>query len=94
MKHVTLRPFGWYPDGYTREALDIGAERDFGDATDGLLAAKMIGGIKPVQTALSAEALIAPIEAQSTPVATHAAEELDLTDSLAGKPRRGRHKKV
>lgn len=46
MRHVVLKPFGHYPDGFTREALVPGDERDFGSATDGLLAAKMIG-VKP-----------------------------------------------
>lgn len=97
MKYVTLRPFGWYPDGYTREALDVGAERDFGDATDGLLAAKMIGEIKPAQAAtqavIAAEAPIVAVDAGIAPVATPDAAELDLSDT-ADKPRRGRPKKV
>lgn len=40
--HRTLKAFPWYPNGYTREELAIGAERDFGSCTDGLVAAKMI----------------------------------------------------
>jgi len=40
--HRAKIPFGWYPDGFTREALKAGDERDFGDATAGLYAAGMI----------------------------------------------------
>lgn len=43
MLHAVKKPFGWYPDGYTREALNVGDERDFGDAASGLLAEGLIG---------------------------------------------------
>ncbi|RWO08223.1 hypothetical protein [Mesorhizobium sp.] len=91
MKHVVLKPFGWYPNGYDREALVPGDERDFGDATDGLLAAMMIG--KSAQAVSVAEEPIVPPEAPSAPVAAPDAADLDLSDT-ADKPRRGRPKKV
>jgi hypothetical protein len=39
MKHVVLRSFHWCPDGsgVTREALDVGDERDFGWLAAGLV---------------------------------------------------------
>jgi len=78
MKHVALKPFGWYPDGFTREALDVGAERDFGDATAGMLAAGMIATAEAAQAHVVVEATVVAIEAELAPVAAHGAEELDL----------------
>lgn len=43
--HKAIKPFGWYPNGYEREALEIGDERDFGDVADGLVVAKMIAPV-------------------------------------------------
>lgn len=44
--HKAIVPFGWYPDGFTRDVLAVGDVRDFGDATEGLLAAKKIAPVE------------------------------------------------
>ncbi len=77
MKHVTLKPFGWYPDGFTREALDVGAERDFGTSAHGMKAAGMIGEISPVQSIPVVDVPIAVQAVEIAPVVAAAAKELD-----------------
>lgn len=92
MKHVALRPFGWYPDGFTREALNVGDERDFGSIADGLVAAGMIGEIKPARAISTEGAPIVPPAMEIAQAATPDALEPDLPGA-ADKPRRGRKPK-
>lgn len=100
MEHVVLKPFGWYPDGFTRETLDVGDERDFGANAGAMKAAGMIGDVatqKVVHAAPQVEAVVAPATLESAPVATPDAEELasaevatEATDAERDKPRRKR----
>lgn len=78
MKHVVLKPFGWYPDGYSRETLVPGDERDFGSNADAMKAEGMVDEITPTQAVLPVEAPIAAGEAEIVLAATADAEELDL----------------
>lgn len=100
--HVVLRPFGYHPDGFTREALVPGDERDFGSSAAGLKAEGYIGEIKVAAQAATralpaVEAPIVSAEVEIAPAALPAAEELDFADGSAEsvteaveKPRRGR----
>lgn len=47
--HKALKPFGWYPNGYEREALVEGDVRDFGDVAEGLVDAKMIEPVEALE---------------------------------------------
>ena len=59
MMHEVKKPFGWYPDGFTREALDIGDKRDFGAVTAGLVAEGYI--VAPKQARAPVAASVAPV---------------------------------
>jgi len=89
--HKALKPFGWYPDGYTREALNVGDERDFGSAADGLVAEKMIA---PVDDA-PAEQTVKPVEETAVEqVAEPTIEPVDVAPvEEASRPRQPRRKK-
>lgn len=97
MLHVVLKPFGWYPDGFTRETLEPGDERDFGSNTEAMKAAGMIGDAathKAKEADMQVEATAAPVEEEAAPVTAAAAEELAqvevATEAAADKPRRKR----
>lgn len=40
--HKVIQRFPWSPDGYTTQRLNVGDERDFGDATASLVEAGFI----------------------------------------------------
>lgn len=95
--HVALKPFGWYPDGFTRETLEIGDERDFGANAEAMKAAGMIGDVATqgaVHVAPQVEAIVAPAPIESAPVAASRAEESAfaevVTEYTTDKPRRKR----
>lgn len=75
VKSVVLKPFGWYPDGFTRDEVSPGDERDFGDATDGLKGLMMIGDVAvvPVEPA-AAEPVVAVVAEPSTHIPEPAVE--------------------
>lgn len=62
---------GWFPDGFTREALNVGDVRDFGDATSGLMQAGFIepSDFKPVEKEPETPTVETPaaIEAETPP---------------------------
>lgn len=68
-RSVVLVPFGWCPNGFDREEVKPGDERDFGDVTDGLVGLKMIGPVSDPVVVPAAEpvAVEAPIVVE-TPV--------------------------
>jgi len=65
MLHEVKKPFGWYPDGFTREALDIGDKRDFGGATAGLVAEGYI--VVPKQERAPVAVSVAPVAISEEP---------------------------
>lgn len=91
---------GWYPNGHTRDALNVGDVRDFGDAASGLAQAGLIEPVlevkapekaadKPAEKADKApekvEAIVAP-ETADKPLET--VIEKPVEQPVARKPRR------
>lgn len=54
--HKVVRPFAYAANGYTLEHLNVGAERDFGSATAGLLAEGYIEAVEAKKPAASDDA--------------------------------------
>lgn len=93
--HKALKPFGWYPDGFTREALNVGDERDFGSAADGLVAEKMIAPVdaSPVDDA-QAKQTIKPVEETAVEqVAEQTVEPVESAPTDAAQPPRQTRRK-
>ena len=57
-KVVSAELRGWYPDGFTREALSLGDVRDFSEATSGLMQA---GFIEPADEVAVVEDVPEPV---------------------------------
>ena len=90
--HRTKIPFGWYPDGYTREALKAGDERDFGDATAGLRAAGMIEPVGDTPKKDLAP-VVAPVDASADdapPAENPETDEIQPVEAPARRPGRPR----
>lgn len=87
--HKALKPFGWYPDGYTREALNVGDERDFGSAADGLVAEKMIAPVDVVEAPVVEPAVEEPAVEQEDEPTVEPGEVAPVEDEQP-KTRRGR----
>ena len=61
-QHVALKEFGYAPDGINIVYIAPGDQRDFGEATEGLLKEGYIGPVEPVKPA-------APVAKDETPKA-------------------------
>ena len=90
--HRAKIPFGWYPDGFTREALKAGDERDFGDATAGLYAAGMIEpvGEKPKKDLAQAVTHVDVMADVAPPAENPETDEIQPVEAPARRPGRPR----
>ncbi len=103
--HKALKPFGWYPNGYEREALVEGDVRDFGDVAEGLVDAKMIAPVdgleliavpQNIETQMQVAAIIADRDSDSADeiaVEESASASEESAESDSEPKRRGRSRK-
>ncbi|TIL91456.1 MAG: hypothetical protein E5Y73_17415 [Mesorhizobium sp.] len=81
MLHRVLKPFPFAGNGYTLEHVTVGDEREFGTATDGLVAEGYISLVAKVE-----ESAVEPIEIAEEPAAVIAEELAEPAAELTFEP--------